>query len=103
MQLISIPQTGGTLYKDTQHIIRIQACSNYSKIYCSNEKYPITVAKILQWFQDNLPTENFIRTHRTHLINKKFINKKEGNYMLLHNGESIGISRRRKSQLSKIA
>jgi two-component system, LytTR family, response regulator len=100
---ISIPVVNGTIIKQAGHIIRIQACSNYSRIYCSDERYPITVAKVLQWFQNNLSQQDFIRTHRTHLVNKKFIEKKMGNSMLLQNGETICISKRRMNELKNIS
>jgi two-component system, LytTR family, response regulator len=99
MNIISIPRGSGIIYKDAKKIIRIEASSNYSIIYCADEKYPITVAKVLQWFQNNLSASDFVRTHRTHLVNKSFIQKSQGNFMLLHNGENICISRRRKNQL----
>lgn len=103
MQTISIPVLQGFIYKETSQIIRIQACSNYCRIYCTDEHYPITVAKILQWFQNKLPQDDFIRTHRTHLINKQFISRTNGNEMILDNGDIVSISRRRRSEVKKIA
>jgi two-component system, LytTR family, response regulator len=99
---ISIPVVNGTIIKQAGHIIRIQACSNYSRIYCSDERYPITVAKVLQWFQNNLSQQDFIRTHRTHLVNKKFIEKKTLSQVLLQNGEIISISKRKRNEMKNI-
>lgn len=93
----------GVIRKQTNRIIRIQASSNYSRIYCSDEQFPIIVAKVLSWFQEHLPADSFIRTHRTHLINRQFIDKKMGNHFLLQNGESICISKRRMHAVKKIA
>ncbi len=101
--IISIPVVNGTILKDAKYIIRIQASSNYSRIYCTDERYPITVAKVLQWFQNKLPQQDFIRTHRTHLVNKQFIEKKTMSQMLLQNGEIISISKRRRNEVKKIA
>lgn len=103
MQIISIPVLQGFIYKETSHIIRIQASSNYCHIYCTDEHYPITVAKVLQWFENNLPQQDFIRTHRRHLINKQFISRTNGHEMILDNGDIVSISRRRRSELKKIA
>jgi two-component system LytT family response regulator len=102
-KIISITVVNGNIIKQARHIIRIQAYSNYSRIYCSDEQYPITVAKVLQWFQNNLPQQDFIRTHRTHLVNKQYIEKKMGNCMLLQNGETICISKRRRNEVKKMA
>jgi two-component system LytT family response regulator len=102
-KMISIPVVNGTIIKQARYIIRVQASSNYCRIYCSDERYPITVAKILQWFQNNLPQQDFIRTHRTHLVNKQYIEKKMGNQVFLQNGETICISKRRMNEMKKIA
>jgi len=100
---ISIPVVKGIIFKETSSIIRIEASSNYSRIYCTDEHYPITVAKVLQWFQNKLPQQDFIRTHRTHLVNKRFIEKKTVNQLLLQNGEIISISKRKRNELKNIA
>ncbi len=102
-KIISIPVVNGIIIIDATHIIRIQASSNYCRIYCSDERYPITVARVLQWFQNNLPPQDFIRTHRTHLVNKKFIEKKTINQLLLQNGEIVSISKRRRNEVKNIA
>lgn len=103
MQTISIPVIQGFIFKKTNRIIRIEASSNYSRIYCTDERYPITVAKVLQWFQNKLPQQDFIRTHRTHLVNKSFIEKKTVSHLLLQNGEIISISKRRRNEVKNIA
>jgi two-component system, LytTR family, response regulator len=100
---IYIPVVKGTIIKDAKHIIRIEASSNYCRIYCTDEQYPITVAKVLQWFQNRLSEQDFIRTHRTHLVNKQFIEKRTIRGLLLQNGETISISKRRRNEVKKIA
>jgi two-component system LytT family response regulator len=82
------------------NIIRIQAISNYSKIYLSNRK-TITVSKVLHWFETQVCLSSFIRIHRSHLINKNFVQQYQsvqnaGGFAFLYNGEKINISRRRK-------
>ena len=83
-----------------ESIIRIQAMSNYSRIYLSNNR-TITVAKVLDWFQKKNCLHTFVRTHRTHLVNKNFIQQikttgNAGSFVFLFNGEKISVSRRRK-------
>jgi two-component system, LytTR family, response regulator len=103
MNTICIQTQKGEQFLYVQNIVRIQASSNYCKIYCNHQQYPITVAKILQWFQNNLPATAFVRTHRTHLVNKSFIQKLETNNIVLLNGERVTISRRRKINCSLTA
>lgn len=102
-EVIFIPVVNGAIIKPAKHIIRIQASSNYSRIYCTDECCPITVARVLQWFQKKLPQQDFIRTHRTHLVNKQFIERKTVSQVLLQNGERISISKRRRNEVKNIA
>jgi two-component system, LytTR family, response regulator len=62
------------------------------------------VAKVLCWFEQHLPAEMFLRTHRTHLVNKNFIAKifLSAQHVQLLNGEKINISRRRKMVVHKM-
>jgi len=97
-QLI-IPAIGGYEIVDTGSIIRIEAISNYSRLYFANGK-TMVVSKVLRWFEEQLVLQPFIRTHRTHLINRNFIcyyiNGNRGKVQLL-NGEWIDVSKRKKS------
>jgi two-component system, LytTR family, response regulator len=95
---ISITTNKGISLLCLQNIIRIQSISNYSKIYFADKSHPLTVAKVLHWFEDNLPPEMFLRTHRTHLVNKEHIINVivSSQKMQLSNGDQIGISKRRK-------
>jgi DNA-binding LytR/AlgR family response regulator len=63
-------------YVDIRTIIRIEAISNYSKLYFSNGK-TLVVAKVLRWFEERLPQAQFLRTHRTHIINRVYIRRIE--------------------------
>lgn len=101
MQLINIPHNRGIRMVPAEQIIRIEGLSNYSKIHFSTGR-PMTVAKVLHWFEDHLPQQMFARVHRSHLINKLFVQEVNGsNYsnLLLTNGESIVMSRRKKATL----
>lgn len=102
MNLIHIPYVGGICFVKPENIIRIEASSNYSKIYFSNAK-PMLVAKVLHWFEDKLPQQMFARVHRSHLVNKSFmlqINGTKTKVLLLNNGESIAVSRRKSGVLA---
>jgi len=98
MQLITIPHNRGIRLVLANQIIRIEGRSNYSKIHFATG-HPMTVAKVLHWFEEKLPQQMFARVHRSHLVNKMFIQEINGhnnNSLLLTNGESIGMSRRKK-------
>jgi two-component system, LytTR family, response regulator len=102
MKQFLIPTNKGNKLVLEGDIIRIEACSNYCKIFFRNE-HPLVVAKVLHWFQDMLPEENFCRIHRTHLVNRLYvIDIVERSMLRLSNGELLQISRRRKSHAGQL-
>jgi two-component system, LytTR family, response regulator len=81
-------------------IIRVEAISNYSKLYFNNGR-TLVVAKVLKWFDDKLSSEGFIRSHRSHLVNEKSVLMLQGNCVQLQNKELLQISKRKKLQTRK--
>src|SRR5689334_15193667 len=82
----------------TDTIVRIEAISNYSKLFFANGK-TLVVAKLLRWFEEKLPGYQFIRVHRTHIINRGYLlsyHHERNGCMQLANGESIEVSKRKK-------
>lgn len=98
MKLYKIPGLNKDYGVAAEEIIRVQALSNYSRIYFANGKI-VTVAKVLHWFEDAFPLDMFARVHKSHLVNRMFvekINKAQSGSLILLNGESISISRRKR-------
>ena len=98
MTLLILPGSKNCIAVPVEEIIRVEASSNYSRIHFSDGK-KITVTKILHWFEETLPAEMFARVHRSHLINKSFVETIIGTHsktLLLQNGETISISRRKR-------
>jgi two-component system, LytTR family, response regulator len=102
--LLMLPTCSGIDAIDVNTIIRVEAISNYSKLFFSNGK-SLVVAKVLRWFEERLSIQNdaenktlFLRTHRTHLINKNFIRRYSNGKIELCNQQFIGVARRKKSQ-----
>ena len=96
--IILVPDNFGMAVVDTASIIRIQAISNYSKLFFTNGR-KLVVAKVLKRFEEELAANDFIRPHRTHLVNKRFILRYidgDGGKVELQNGELINVSKRRK-------
>jgi two-component system, LytTR family, response regulator len=86
------------------NIVRVESKSNYCKIFFADKSHPLTLSKTLGLVAQHLPTDIFLRTHRTHLINKNFIAKifLSSLQIQLLNGEKICISRRRKLYVHKM-
>lgn len=102
--LLILNTSTGNFLIDVDTIVRIEASSNYSKIYLSvamgNIKTLVT-AKVLKWFEDRLPSDCFTRLHRSHLVNNRFLqtNQYNGKAFELQNGKVIEISRRRRKEV----
>lgn len=100
---VSIPTDRGLRVIPASNIVRIEASSNYSKLFFSNEK-TLTVAKVLHWFEDRLGEQLFYRINRAHIVNREFICdlSEDNNVVTLANGERLRISRRRKENILKL-
>jgi len=98
--LLMLNTSTGSFLIDTNTIVRIEASSNYSRLYFSNGTTLLT-AKVLKWFEERLPQECFTRLHRSHLVNNCFLqlHQNSGNAFALKNGKTIQVSRRRKKQV----
>ena len=53
-------------------IIRLEARNNYTCIYFTDHT-PILMAKVLRIYDEMLRPFGFLRTHRSHLVNLKYV------------------------------
>jgi len=96
---LTLPYGQGFKMIDVDDIIYIEADSNYSVVHLANQD-KITVSKVLREFEELLPSDQFVRVHKSSIINLNHLkeyNSKNGLQVFLKNGESINISRRRAS------
>jgi len=87
---------------DLDHIIRLQAQSNYTQIYVKDRSKPILVSKTLKSYVEQLDNNHFIRAHQSHLINRDYIDHiltSREKYVVLKDGSRIKVSRRRVREL----
>ncbi len=100
--LLSIPIQGGFEYIALDEIEYFEAEGSYVRIVCANQKSKI-VSKNLKYFESALEsTRNFIRTHRSYLVNMNCVfsySKSEGGILLLKSKQNIPISRERKQEV----
>jgi two-component system, LytTR family, response regulator len=95
---LRIRSQSGTYLLNYLDIIKVESCSNYSKIFCHSRKHPILIAKVLGELERELPQAGFIRSNRSSLINLLFIKRielKPKAQIVLSTGEVLQISRRR--------
>jgi two-component system LytT family response regulator len=96
---LTLPYGQGFKMIDVDDIIYIEADSNYSVFHLNNRE-KVTVSKVLREFEELLPSDQFVRIHKSSIINLNHLkeyNSKNGLQALLKNGESINVSRRRAS------
>jgi len=106
MQYLLIPELKSTSIIEPASILRVQALSNYSRIYFVNKPDTILVSKVLAWIENKLPPGMFVRVHRSHLVNRmhvKHITGIQTKTVELTNGERVTISRRKNTVLNQTA
>lgn len=91
-----LTHSSGTEIVNHASVIRVEAISNYSKLYFDNGR-TLVVAKVLKWFDEKLSNTNFIRIHRRHLVNGSAVVAVSGNSMQLSTQEWLAISKRKKA------
>lgn len=89
----------GSFLFHLNEIISLEANNNYTKIYFTNHK-PILVSKTLKEYHELLTEYNFIRIHKSYLVNKDYILSMDhdGN-VVLKDGVKALVSRRNKTDL----
>lgn len=91
----------GVFFFEPSSIIRCEGENNYTHFYFPDRK-PLLVSRTLKEYEDILTEHHFIRVHKSHLVNKKFVRHldKEG-LLWLTDGSSIVVSRRKKEEVMK--
>ncbi|MET4081861.1 two-component system LytT family response regulator [Pedobacter sp. UYP30] len=97
---ITLPFGQGFKMISVNDILYIEADSNYSVVHLNSEE-KITVSKVLREFEELLPSAQFLRVHKSTLVNLDYLveyNNKNGLQILLKNGVSLNVSRRRATE-----
>jgi len=100
---IAIPTLEGLRFIKVEDIIYLEASGNYTHIF-TTDKMKYVASRTLKDFEDMLPAEIFLRIHNSYIINKNFAEKYirgEGGQVVLSNGTSLEISKRKKSEFLK--
>jgi two-component system LytT family response regulator len=96
-----LSNSDGVFFYDPKKIIRLKAESNYTRFYFIDQK-PMLVARTLKNYEEILLGHNFIRTHKSHMVNKRFVTHLgKGEFLWLADGSHISVSRRKKEELVK--
>jgi len=96
---LSLPNGQGYTLINLSHIVHIEADSNYSVFYLHDNEC-ITVSKVLKEYEEILPENEFVRVHKSSIVNLHYLleyNSRNGLELTLKNGQRIAVSRRRAS------
>jgi two-component system LytT family response regulator len=97
---ICLPTLEGFDVIVAQDIMYCCAESNYTFVYLQHAS-PICVSKTLAEIEEILPSPQFFRIHKSHLINlshlRKYL-KNQGGVVIMSDGKELNISRRKKAQ-----
>jgi two-component system LytT family response regulator len=82
------------------NIIRLEADSNYTRIFLAKEK-PFIASRNLSHFEDLLSDAGFVRIHNKHLVNVKHVkayHRGRGGYVEMSDGTQVEVSVRKKDE-----
>jgi len=96
---LALPTKEGVHFLLPADIIRCEALGNYTRFYVTSGKSYL-ISKTLGEYDTLLTPQNFIRTHKSHLVNKKFISFIDHDgFAVLKDNSKVEVSRRRKEEV----
>ncbi len=98
---IAVPTFDGLQMINSGDIIKCVADESYTHIYLVSGTR-VTVSRILKEYEELLSDLNFFRVHNSCLINLAHVTKYikgDGGYVVMSDGESVEVSRRKKQEL----
>jgi two-component system LytT family response regulator len=84
-------------------IIRCKADNNYTEIYLLNGKTHI-ISKTLKFYEDLLKEMDFVRVHKTHLVNIQYVKKYtkgKGGFATMQDGAEVEVSSSKKENFMR--
>ena len=101
LERIVFPSVDGHLFVGLEEIMHIKSEGNYAYVTLTNGETHFA-ARSIKEFEELLPTEAFIRTHQSHIININYIRraaKTDGLSLQLNNGSIAPVSRRKQMEV----
>lgn len=94
---IALQGIEGLIFVRNNEILHAQADGNYTEVILSNNRQ-IKVLRQLKEIEELLPYENFIRVHRSHLVNLEHVIRldSDSESIMMTDGQSIPLARDRK-------
>ncbi len=100
---LAVNSMEGSLFVDLDKIVRLEADSNYTRIYLADGR-KLVVPRTLKEYDEILSGFGFCRIHSAHMVNVSFVEKYlkgEGGQVIMHDGKAIDVSKQKRAELMK--
>lgn len=100
---LALPTMKELHFVPIREIIRCEASASYTYFFIEGGRKLVVVKPILD-YEELLAGFGFIRCHRSHLVNRNFVEKwrkDEGGYLLMKDGSRVPVARGKKDGLRK--
>ena len=104
MENLAIPTMEGLVFIALHEIIYCEGDDRYTKMFLTDKKM-ITSSRTLGGFEELLLPFNFFRIHKSYLVNLRHMKKYlrgEGGQVIMTDGSTLDVSRRKKDELLKL-
>lgn len=81
-------------------IYYLESHGNYVKVWMKDE-YHLTPRTLVS-FEETLPSQQFIRIHKSFIVNKKFVHYLEGNQLKMQNGTTLTLGRNHRQSVKQL-
>lgn len=96
---LALPSREGVYFLYPHEIIRCEALSAYTRFYTTGGKQLLS-SRNLGEYEELLAPYHFIRTHKSHLVNRQFVSFLDHDgFVVLKDSSRIEVSRRRKEEV----
>jgi len=98
---LTLPDTHGYNIVDLEDVLYLEGDDNYTSFYLNKHK-KVIVSKTLKEYEEFLGDVGFFRIHKSSIINLhhlKNINKENGIEVVMSDGRTLAVSRRRSTEL----
>lgn len=93
---MKVPTVNGIEFANVNEIIYLEAEGNYTNLIMDGKKNYV-VTKSIKSFENEFSEDKFLRTHRSFIVNTKYIRLYDanGNMLIMANGDKVPLARRR--------
>jgi two-component system, LytTR family, response regulator len=97
---LAVPTTAGAVFFSPANIVRLEGEGNYTRFFLQDGRKHVS-SKTMKEYEEILLQHNFLRIHKSHLVNKQCIEqfKNEG-AVVLKDSTLLPVSRQRKQQVA---